>query len=535
MVAPKPQRIVGLDLGSASIKLVELERTPAGMRLVRRVLQELPLGSPMDPAQQLSWLQAVMKESRASEVHLALDHPAVAIQHIRVPPMSPEELAEAVKWQVKDLVPFPVAEAVLDYEMIEEVWEKDIKKLSVVVAAVPRRIIQEQLALIAQAGATVTSITPTALAILRTFQALSPERLTASVAIIELGAARTHVVIVKEGRLRLARDLPLGSAEITRALAGVSPGGQGVPFDAAKAERVKRHVGIPTENLEALTEEGVSLGQLAALIHVVLDKLMTDLRRILDFYHVHLHEGGVERLLVVGGGADLKHLPNVLREGLGLPVECYNPLLVLSSTAMDHADVEDGPRLTAALGAALTAGRGVNLIPADLKARRRQTAMKNRMRRVGTVVGAAAAAVYGLLLVAAWSYGHRLRAVERDWQAFEPAYSRSMDLAQQTRRMDGVMTSVRRFRSQQPLWEGIFKELSHATPSGIVLTECVMTRHEWTLHGTVAVSKPGGEGALSRFLDALESSIFFRRARLRSSQLQMGPKGTTFEIVGELE
>lgn len=505
---------MGLDVGSASIKLVEVEQTAGGIRVVHQVLQELPPGAVTDAHARVSWLQAVMKESRSPEVHLALGSPEVVIRTVRIPPMSKEELAEAVKWHVKDLLPFPVAEAVLDFEVLEEVWEKDIKKLHVVVAAVPLRIVQEQLALMAQAGATVASILPTTLAIRRTLQLLSPALLGGSVAIIEVGAARTHVVILKDGQPQLAREVPIGSAAITDALVGVSAEG-GEALDAAQAERVKRLYGISAED-----------SQLAALMRVVVDQLMTDLRRILDFYHVHLHESGVERLLLVGGGANLKHLPAVLREGLGLPVECYHPPL---------AGEEDGPRLTAAIGAALAHGQGLNLLPEELKTRRRQASSRDRWRRMGILAGGVVVGLYGLLLLAAWRDGHRLQDLQREWRTFEPSYRRAREIADQTARMDAITAALGRLRSRQPVWEGLFKELSRVTPPGVTLTESLMTRRDLTLRGTVSAGGSAEAGALARFLDALESSIFFRRATLRSSQVEGAGRVSTFEIVAELE
>lgn len=530
-------------MGSASIKLVEVEQTTSppprlrrgppearlagsakgvtGVRLVHQVLQELPPGAAADPHARLSWLQAVMKESRSPQVHLALGSPEVVIRTVRIPPMSKEELAEAVKWHVKDLLPFPVAEAVLDFEVLEEVWEKDIKKLHVVVAAAPLRIVQEQLAMMAQAGATVASILPTTLAIRRTLQLLSPTLLGSSVAILEVGAAQTHVVILKDGQPQLAREVPIGSAAITDALVGVSAEG-GEALDAAQAEHFKRHHGILAED-----------SQLAALMRVVVDTLMTDLRRILDFYHVHLQESGVERLLVVGGGANLKHLPAVLREGLGLPVECYHP--PLAGLPAGQAGEEDGPRLTAAIGAALAHGQGLNLLPEELKTRRRQASSRERWRRMGILAGGVAVGLYGLLLLAAWRDGRRLQDLQREWRTFEPSYRRAREITDQTARIDAITAALGHFRSRQPVWEGIFKELSRVTPPGAALTDGLMTRRDLTLRGTVSAGGSAEAGALARFLEALDSSIFFRRARLRSSQVEGAGRVSTFEIVAELE
>ena len=123
MVNPKgARRVVGLDLGSSAIKVVELEASAKGPRLLKSLIQDLP-----DPSSdRASWLQAALKEFDAREVIISISGPDVAIRLVLVPLMSLAELPEAVKWQIKEQVPFPVQDAVLDLRVLGEVWDKDI-------------------------------------------------------------------------------------------------------------------------------------------------------------------------------------------------------------------------------------------------------------------------------------------------------------------------------------------------------------------------------------------------------------------------
>lgn len=541
-------RWIGLDLGSASIKLVELEQTSTGLCLLNQVLQELPRAPAPDPKDRLSWLQAVLKEGKAADVHLAIAGPEVIIRCVSVPPMSVEELAEAVKWQVKDALPFPVTDAVLDFEVLGEVWDKDIKKLDVLVAAAPLRFVQEQITLVEQAGARVMSVVPTVLALRRALQALVPGRLNGSTALMELGAAQTHVVVMKDGHPRLTRDVPMGGADLTQALAGVMASERGEQqLDLAKAEQLKRHYGVLAGGVEGVTDEGIPLAQLAALIRIVLEKLLTEATRLFDFYKVQMGESGIERLLVAGGGASLKHLQSFLGEGLGLPVEPVNPLKFLtraSSTTAEASFIDEGPRLTAAIGVALMHGQSPNLIPAELKVRRRRTAAQHRLKTFAVAAGAVAIGVYGLLQALAFGAGVTFQRVQREWQTVEPAYRHYLQMAQETQRLEGVMAMVQGFVERQPLWDGIFKELAQLTPSSVTLTSLRASASSpstpsvmrLTLQGTLALSGAATEGDLARLLDTLEASVFFRDVHLRSSRVQVGVgQATTFEIECSLE
>ena len=546
--SPRPARWIGLDLGSASIKLMELEQARTGIRLVNQVIQDLPSPSTPDSKERVSWLQAVLKEARATEVHLAISGPGVVIRCVTIPQMSVEELAEAVKWQVKDALPFPLKEAVLDFEVLGEAWEKDIKKLDVLVAAAPLHMVQEQIALVEQAGAKVASVVPTVFALRRTLQALIPGHLHGSVALMELGAEHTHVVVMKDGHPRFARDVPMGSADLTQALAGVMASERGEQqLDVAKAEQLKRHYGVLAGSVEGVTDEGISLAQLAALMRVVLEKLLTEAAQLFDFYKVQTGESGVERLLVVGGGAGLKHLQSFLGEGLGLPVELVNPLKVLTrafSTTAEASSIDEGPRLTVAIGAALMHGQPPNLIPGELHIRRRQAAVRRRLKTFAVAVGAVAIGVYGVLQVLAVGYGAGARHLQREWQTMEPAYHHYLQMAQETQRLEGAMAMVQGFAERQPLWAGIFKELTQLVPSSVTLTSLMASASSpstpavvrLTLQGTLATSGAATEGDLARVLDALEASVFIRDVRLKSSQVKMGAgQATTFEIECQLE
>jgi len=574
-----PTRWVGLDLGSSSIKLIELEQTPTGVRVRNHLIQEFPsvqgpqpidrLGWPhhlsgaaegsasatplgRDPwrwqtgpsghSQVVGWLQAALKEFGAKDVHLAVGGPEVVIRRIKVPPMSKEELAEAVKWQVKDELPFPIHEAVLDFEVLGEVWDKDVKKLDILVAAASKGFVQDQITLIERAGSKVASVSHAGLALWQAVRSLSPERATGSVALVEIGAEQTHVAVFKDGLPRLARDLPIGSAHLTQAMAGVTTSERGeVSLDWGKAEQVKRRYGILTEHPQGTTEEGFPLEQLAALMRSILENLLAELLRLFDFYKVHLDETGISRVLLVGGGASLKHIQTFLSEGLAMDVELYDPLAHLEGRTQA---MEGGPRLAVALGAALAHGQGPDLMPQERKALRLKA--KTRWLVQSSVSGAVLVAglVYLGLSLVAFRYDRQVRATQLEWAQLEPTYRHYMALAHQTKQVEGIVLATRGFLNSQPIWDGIFKELGQLIPPTIELTELSASSAEspvpqavhLRLRGTAALTSTGGDGTLAQFLDALEASLFFRDVHLANSQVSTGAvKAMTFEIVCLLE
>ena len=97
----KSARWVGLDVGSHAIKLVELEQTPAGLRVLKTLVQDLPRSASGQGVDRVGWLQSALKEFPSKALAAAIGGPDVAIRRIHLPLMSAKELPEAVRWQAK--------------------------------------------------------------------------------------------------------------------------------------------------------------------------------------------------------------------------------------------------------------------------------------------------------------------------------------------------------------------------------------------------------------------------------------------------
>ena len=545
----KPKTWVGVDLGSRAIKVVELERGPSGWRLVKHLIQELPVPSDGQPVDRAGWLQSALKEFDARELQVSISGPEVAIRRVRVPPMSKRELPEAARWQVKDQVSFPVQDAVLDVEVVGEVWDKDLKKQDLLVGMASKAAVQELLAVVERAGVRVMSVSPSPYALWRCASTLAPEARQGSVAVVEMGDSKTQVSIGKDGAIRLVRDLPIGGAVVTEALVGVvaSEGGE-VTIDRAKAQLLTRRYGVLAQPPEGATEEGVPLFHLSSLMRPVLERLLTELSRVLDFYRVQIDDAGVSRVLLCGGGANLKQLQAFLAEGLGLPVEMLNPLIHIAHDAqpLEPAQLaEFGPRLAVALGAAIDHGQGVNLLRREghaalpLPVLSRETGL----RAAKALAGAALVLYLGLQLVAGvlqW----QVRARERLWAQAEPAYTQYLGITASRSTLESVMDRLQRFLDHEPVWDGIFKELSRLMPPALQLealevelgSDGSAAAPSIHLKGRAGSGTTTGDGSIAKLIEAMGLSIFFSNVKLVSSELHSSATSrASFDIEATLK
>ena len=543
--AQTPQRWVGLDLGGQSIKLVELEATPQGMRLINSLIQELPTTMDGQPIDRSGWLQTALEAFKTQEVHVAIGGSEVAIRRVRLPSMPAREVTEAVKWQVKDQLPFPVQDAVIDCTIEGEVWDKDLRKQDVLVAAVSTVHARAHADLVQQAGARVSSMAPSPCAGWWVIAALMPELKTSSVAIVDVGASETHVTVVKDGHVRLVRDLAIGSARLSESLMGVISGERGeVTIDFHKAENLKRRYGVLTDAATGMTDEGVPLFHLASLMRPVLENLLTELSRLLSFYKVQMEEAGVSRILLCGGGAEMKSLSAFLAEGLGLTVEVFNPLVRIADRLQSlepEQITEQGPRLVVALGTALGHGQRLNLLPIPLRSRHQLANWAGIGRQaIRAAAGIAAAVLVALglgLAVTQWQIARQ----QKQWNTLEPSYTRYMQTTAALKGAESTMAQVQRFLDEQPVWDGLMKELGVVMPASLVLDELDVRpaddRLAWRIHltGHAVSGVAGAQSGLSHFVESLKASPFFAEVELVSSEMHTGSTGTTsVEIEGRL-
>ncbi len=556
----RPARWVGVDIGGRAIKLVEVEPSGGGVRLVRYLIQELPDDAHAAPSEAAwrrlgceEWLQAAMKELGAGPLHVVLGGAAVAVRRVKTPPMSKTELEEAVKWQVKDELPFSVQEAAFSVQVLGEVWDKDLKKQDVLVAAAFLPALKELLAFLQRCGVRIGSVTPAAVALWKGVTALAPQSAQGSVAVVEIGARDAQVVLLKDGQIRLVRNVAIGSDSMTDALIGETVSAHGkVAIDRAKAEALKRRYGVLTDTAEGATEEGIPLVHLASLMRPALEQLLTELARLVEFYKAQVDAAGISRIFVCGGGSNLKCLEEFLSAGLGLAVERLNLLARIpdrASSVEPESVAEDGPRLTLAIGAALSHGRALNVAAA---AGRRQNGLGSALpspRAWGAGLrwaGAVAATLAVGLAAAAALLAGRLRLVESDWRRLEPAYQRYLDTAGSVNALQGTILQLQHFLDTQPLWEGMLKELGETTPAGIQLDELLVTKGDGgspparvrvTIKGVASSSNRfGGQGVIAQYVTALEESLFFADMTLVRSDARSGDRGgIQFEITGRLE
>lgn len=324
---------LGLEIGAANLKLVELSGNPPTLRAVASrptppgMLVEGVVAEPQALAQELKELLAEAKV-RKRYVVTAAPNPSVILRPLQVPKMPLKEMEEAVRWEAERYIPFPIDEVVLDFAPLDPLAEvADGEQVEVMVGAARQEAVASLLEALRGAGLTPIILDVKPFAGLYPLEAqLSSDPEGVSVA-VELGAESTSLVLLKGDRPLAVRILTLSGKDFTEAI------GKSFGLDFLTAEEVKRTYGlatIPTEDEELLLDfdaerERYSPAKIYDAIRPILVELAQEIRRSLEFFRVQLGDIQPEVGYLYGGGSRLRGLSTLLTDTLGVNFTVPDP------------------------------------------------------------------------------------------------------------------------------------------------------------------------------------------------------------------
>ncbi|GAA5337994.1 type IV pilus assembly protein PilM [Thermus antranikianii] len=358
---------LGLEIGAANLKLVELSGNPPTLRALATrptppgMLVEGVIAEPQALAQELKELLAEARTKKRYVV-TAVPNPSVILRTLQVPKMPPKEMEEAVRWEAERYIPFPIDEVVLDFAPLDPLAEAaEGEQVEVMVGAARQEAVASLLEALRGAGLTPIILDVKPFAGLYPLEAqLSSDPEGVSVA-VEIGAESTSLVLLKGNRPLAVRILALSGKDFTEAI------GKSFGLDFLTAEEVKRTYGlatIPTEDEELLLDfdaerERYSPAKIYDAIRPVLVELTQEIRRSLEFFRVQLGDVQPEVGYLYGGGSRLRGLSTLLTDTLGVNFTVPDPWqgIQVDPKRFDLEKIKEmGPEFLVPVGLAL---RGV--------------------------------------------------------------------------------------------------------------------------------------------------------------------------------
>lgn len=343
-----PAPLLGIDISSSSIKLVELGQDKSGAWVLERCASEpLEKGSMSDGNiekfdEVAEALRRLVKKSgsKAKQVALALPHTAVIAKRIVLPAsLGEQEMELHVESEASQYIPFSLDEVSLDFCVLGQ-NAKNIDDVDVLLAASRKEKVEDRQGLAEAAGlqAAVLDVETYAarLAAARLIAKLPHGGRDALVALFKVGGASTSLQVVRNDELLFEREQSFGGGQLTQMLA--------------------KHYGFSHEEAEAKKRAGDLPGDYAAVVlQPFMESLAAEIGRSLQFFFTSTPYHSVQQVLVFGGSAGLPGMDKVIAEHTKVPVAIANPFqdMRMGSGVRIKRLEQEAPAYLAACGLAM--------------------------------------------------------------------------------------------------------------------------------------------------------------------------------------
>ena len=342
MLFSKNKDVVGVDIGSSAVKLVQLRPVKAGYQLVKIGILPLPAEAIVDNTlMDSSSIVETVKQLigtlgvKAKDAACSISGNSVIIRKISLPVMPVEELEDQIHWEAEQYIPFDINDVNVDFQILSP-DEQDPSKMNVLLVASKKDIINDYLSVFAEAGLKLVVVDVDSFAVQNAYESNyepGPDEVTA---LVNIGASIFNLNIVRDGVSLFTRDVQMGGNLYT--------------------EEIQKQFGISSDQAEQmkLTASGDD-PRLMETLQRVNETIALEMRRSLDFYNSTAGEGRITKVYLSGGGAKTAQLMEAVQQRLALPVEILNPLLRVAVNQKEFDPkylAEIAPLMTVAVGLA---------------------------------------------------------------------------------------------------------------------------------------------------------------------------------------
>ena len=313
---------IGVDLGSSSLKVVQLRTSGSNVELLAALSAELPRDCRGDLQRQLNFqadsIQAIVRSAgfTGREAVLSLPASVTFLQSVRVPVLPSKEADHAVKTELLGKLPYPVEDAVIRHILAGTVYDVDGHDMHErIVVAVARANLDAYLAMARRAGLDVVGADIEACAVVECF-ARTLRRATEEsrgTLFMDIGSSSTQLVLAHGQTVAFARNLPVGGQAMDQAVADALK----VPLEQAHHMRMKM----------LQEEESPAANELYALLNTKIAEITDEISQCLRYTESAFRNRSVDRLVFVGGQAHNKRLCQSIAQRLNLPAQVGDPMV----------------------------------------------------------------------------------------------------------------------------------------------------------------------------------------------------------------
>ena len=344
----KAPSLIGVDISSTAVKLVELTQASSGAyRLERYTIEALPKdvvvdGNIANLDQVSDGLKRAWKRLGSRNRHVALALPAAMVitKKIIVPAGQKEEDLEiTVEAEANQYIPFALDEVNLDFQILGPA-PNNPEESEVLIAASRKEKVEDRIAIAEAAGLKPEVMDVESYVTQAAFELIAPTLLAngrdQNIALIDIGAHVTHLYVLRNNQFLFSRDQASGGNQLTHDIQ------RAFNLSPEEAESAKKNQGLP-ENYDT------------DVLHPFMETLAVEVTRALQFFFTSTSYNQVDQIVLAGGCALLPGLDELVAKRAGVATVIANPFanMTTSDQVRPRQLAQDAPLLLIACGLAL--------------------------------------------------------------------------------------------------------------------------------------------------------------------------------------
>ncbi|HSX19236.1 MAG TPA: type IV pilus assembly protein PilM [Candidatus Saccharimonadales bacterium] len=335
--------LFGLDIGRSFIKVVQVDTKGGKYMLTAAAAIPTPDGgivseSPGDLAKVTQAIRecVVAAKIQGDKCAVSLIESQVVTRLIQMPTLTDKELSSAINWEAEEYIPLPIKDVVLQYKVVNRIEGASgiDGKMDVLLIAAPKRVIQKYITVTKDAKLKPEALETESAALVRVLGG----RGEGATIILSLGALSTELVVAAGGNILFTRSVATGGMNLTAAIAAE------FNLPQKQAEEYKHTYGILEDKLS---------GKVAAVLFPILDIVIGEILKAIEYCRSHLPSGDVNRLVICGGGAFLPGLSEFLVGRTNLEVSLGDPWANFDKSGLATSLANQGSVFAVATGLAL--------------------------------------------------------------------------------------------------------------------------------------------------------------------------------------
>jgi len=343
-MAKKEQLITGVDIGSHAIKICQLQKTAKGYKLISVGSTTLPPGVVEDGVLQEPDVvgQAIASlfknlKIKNTKVGISISGYSVIVKKINLEYMTDEELLEYITAEAEQYIPFDINDVYLDFQKLPT-SSQEADRSDIMLVAAKKDVIDDYLLMLGEQKLKPVLVDVDGFALENIWEKMSGN--ADNIALVDIGASKMNINVISEGVSVLARDVVVGSNQLTDQLANA------LEIDETEAENIKLGMVSAGEHQETIED----------IFSQTCTQWILEIKKAIDLYMANNPDNPLKHLVLSGGGAKVKGLLEYIKQETGLHVVLFNPFekMVIDEKKIDRQYLDSiAPQMAIAAGLAI--------------------------------------------------------------------------------------------------------------------------------------------------------------------------------------